>query len=180
VVCVTIQDLGSIGELVGAIATVATLAYLALQIRGGAIAVRATAAQSAHESFATWYRMLAADAGLSELMTNGLRDYSSLSETERARFVSASMAILLCTQDAFIKWREGTLAPDLWSGWEFVTMNLVKAPGGRVLWRERGYMFGAEFRNHVENDLIKRDPHPDAKPLGAFSLGGEPLRGGAV
>ena len=29
----SIQDLGSIGELIGAIATVATLAYLALQIR---------------------------------------------------------------------------------------------------------------------------------------------------
>ena len=30
----TIQDLGSIGELVGAVATVATLLYLAVQIRG--------------------------------------------------------------------------------------------------------------------------------------------------
>jgi hypothetical protein len=30
---VTIQDIGSIGELVAALATVATLAYLALQIR---------------------------------------------------------------------------------------------------------------------------------------------------
>jgi hypothetical protein len=177
---VTIQDLGSIGELIGAIATVATLAYLAIQIRGSTIAVRATAAQSAHESFATWYRMLASDAGLSELMTNGLRDYSSLSEIERARFVSSSMAILLCTQDAFIKWREGTLAPELWSGWEFVTMNLVKAPGGKILWRERAYMFGADFRNHIENDLMKRDPHPDAKPLGAFSIGNESDRGGAV
>jgi len=62
--------------------------------------------------------MLAGDAGLSELMAKGLRDYSVLSETERARFVSTSMAILLCTQDAFIKWRNGTLATDLWSGWE--------------------------------------------------------------
>ena len=176
----TIQDLGSIGELIGAIATVATLAYLAIQIRSSTIAVRSTAAQSVHESFATWYRMLAADAGLSELMTNGLRDYSSLSETERARFVSASMAILLCTQDAFIKWREGTLAPELWSGWELVTMNLVKAPGGKILWRERGYMFGADFRDHVENDIMRREPHPDAKPLGAFSIGSESLRGGAV
>lgn len=30
----SIAELGSIGELVGAIATVATLAYLAIQIRG--------------------------------------------------------------------------------------------------------------------------------------------------
>jgi hypothetical protein len=177
---VTLQDLGSIGELVGAIATVATLIYLAIQIRSNTLALRSTAAQSVHESFATWYRMLAGDAGLSELMAKGLRDYSVLSETERARFVSTSMAILLCTQDAFIKWREGTLAPDLWSGWELVVMNLVKAPGGEVFWQERSYLFGADFRDHIENDVMKRDPHPDAKPLGAFSIGSDPLGGGAV
>jgi hypothetical protein len=32
-------------------------------------------------------------------------------------------------------------------------------------------MFGDEFRRHIENDLMKRQPHPDAKPMGAFSLG---------
>ncbi len=176
----TIQDVGSIGELVGAIATVATLVYLAIQIRSNTLALRSTAAHSVHESFATWYRMLAGDAGLSELMAKGLRDYSVLSETERARFVSTSMAFLLCTQDAFIKWREGTLAPDLWSGWELVTMNLVKAPGGEVFWQERSYMFGAAFRDHIENVVMKRDPHPDAKPLGAFPIGSKPIGGDAV
>jgi hypothetical protein len=32
-------------------------------------------------------------------------------------------------------------------------------------------MFGDEFRRHIESDLMKRQPHPDAKPMGAFSLG---------
>jgi len=36
-------------------------------------------------------------------------------------------------------------------------------------------MFGDEFRRYIEDDLIKREPHPDAKPLGAFSLGKEIL-----
>ena len=33
---------------------------------------------------------------------------------------------------------------------------------------------GEDFRRHVENDLMKRTPHPDAKPMGAFSLGLRP------
>ena len=36
----TIQDLGSIGEFVAAIATVATLVYLAIQIRSNTAALR--------------------------------------------------------------------------------------------------------------------------------------------
>lgn len=168
----TIQDLGSIGEVVGAIATVVTLVYLAAQIRSNTSAVRATSAQSVHEAFATWYRMLAGDAQLAQLVTDGLRDYSSLTETNKARFVSTFMAFLSCSQDAFIKWREGSLAPDLWMGWELVMMNLLAAPGGKEFWGERGYLFGGDFRGHIDNDLIKRKPHICAKPMGAFSIGG--------
>lgn len=172
----TIQDLGSLGELVGAVATVATLVYLALQIRANTIASRSGAAQAVHESFSNWYNLLASDESLSAVVARGLRDYESLTEAERARFVSVAMSILLNTQDAFIKWREGSLIDELWISWEFVIMNLVKTPGGGVVWRDRKYLFGAHFRDHVENEIMAREPHPDAKPLGAFSLGGAPLR----
>ena len=166
----TIQDIGSIGELIGAIATVATLVYLARQIRANTNAVRSAAAQSVHENFATWYRMLASDSDLSQVITDGLRDYSALSEIERARLVSTFMAFLSCSQDAFLKWREGSLSPELWTGWELVIMNLVHSPGGRDFWSERGYLFGDAFRDHVENQIMKRKPHSRAKPLGAFSI----------
>lgn len=168
----TLQELGSIGELVAAIATVGSLVYLAIQIRANTGAVRSAAAQSVHEAFAAWYRLLAADASLSQLVANGLRDYSVLSETERARFIATFMAFLSYCQDAFIKWREGALSPELWSGWELVMMNLVNAPGGKEFWAERGYLFGDQFRHHVENDIMQRTPHPRAKPMGAFAIGG--------
>ena len=64
----TIQDLGSVGELVAAIATVVTLVYLAIQIRSNTIATRSAAAQSVHEAFTTWYRLLAADVSLGRLL----------------------------------------------------------------------------------------------------------------
>jgi len=168
----TIQDLGSLGELVGAVATVATLIYLAVQIRANTSAVKSAAAQSVHEAFATWYRMLAADADLSAISVNGLRDYAALSEGDKARFVCTFMAFLSCSQDAFIKWREGTLSRELWLGWEAVMMNLFLSPGGQDFWKERGYLFGGEFRAHVENDILKREPHASAKPFGtAVPLG---------
>jgi hypothetical protein len=127
-------------------------------------------AQAVHESFASWYHMLAGEAALSELMTKGPRDYSALSEAERARFVPTSMTLPLCAQDAFDERRAGSSSPDLRCGWELVMMNLVNAPGGRTFWQERSYLFGSEFRDHFENEVMKRDPHPSAKPPGAFSI----------
>src|SRR2546430_13265400 len=79
-----------------------------------------------------------------------------LSPTHRMRFSSGA--------------RDRSPRP-LWMGWELVIMNLVCAPGGKAFWKERGYMFGEEFRRYVESDLMKREPHPDAKPMGAFPIG---------
>jgi hypothetical protein len=58
-----------------------------------------------------------------ELWKIGLRDYSSLSEQERFRFVATFMSFLSYTQNAFLKWREGLLKPALWLGWEQVMIR---------------------------------------------------------
>jgi hypothetical protein len=133
---------------------VISLIYVAFQIRQNTAAIRSATAQSVHEHFAGWYNAFACDGSLSQIAINGLKDYGSLSETEKARFVALFMAFLSYGQNAFLKWRQGLLSPSLWNGWEQVLMNL----------------FGEEFRRHVD-DLMKRTPHPDAKPFGAFSIG---------
>ena len=167
----SLGDLANLGQVIGAIAVVVSLFYVAHQIRQNTNAVRSATAQTVHEHFAKWYHLVAADDELAQIVAKGLRDYGSLSEKERVRFVATFMAFLSYTQNAFLKWREGLLASPLWMGWELVIMNLVCAPGGKAFWKERGYMFGGEFRRYVESDLMKREPHPDAKPMGAFPIG---------
>jgi hypothetical protein len=167
----TLSDIVNLAQIIGAIAVVVSLFYVAFQIRQNTLAVRSATAQDVHENFASCYHLLAADSELSRITINGLRDYSSLTEIEKARFIATFMAFLSYSQNAYLKWCEGSLSPALWSGWELLMMNLVSAPGGRAFWEERGYLFGSEFRNHIEGDLMKREPHPNAKPMGAFSIG---------
>ena len=40
-------------------------------------------------------------------------------------------------------------------GWELVIINLVCGPGGKAFLKDRAYMFGDEFRQYIENDLMK-------------------------
>ena len=166
----TLNDLANLGQIIGALAVVISLIYVAYQIRQNTNAVRSATAQTVHEHFSNWYNLVAADAELARIAANGLRDYASLSEQERVRFVATFMSFISYSQNAFLKWREGLLKPALWLGWEQVMMNLFGAPGGKAFWKERGYLFGEEFRRYIENDLMKRTPHPDAKPMGAFSI----------
>jgi hypothetical protein len=171
----SLNDLANLGQIIGAVAVVISLFYVASQIRQNTNAVRSATAQTVHEHFANWYRLVAADGELARIVANGLRDYGSLSEQERVRFVAAFMSFLSYSQNAFLKWREGLLASPLWLGWELVIMNLVCAPGGKAFWKDRAYMFGDEFRRYIEDEVMKKQPHPDAKPMGAFSLGAELL-----
>src|SRR5260370_38464327 len=163
-----LNDLANRGEIIGTIGGVISLFYVAHQIRQNTHAVRSATAQAVHEHFASWYHLVAADDELSQIVANGLRDYGSLSEKERVRFIATFMAFLSYSQNAFLKWREGLLTSPLWLGWGFVIMNLVCAPGGKAFLKDRAYMFGDEFPRYIERDLMIREPHPDARPIGAF------------
>jgi hypothetical protein len=50
-------------------------------------------------------------------------------------------------------------------------MNLLCSPGGKEFWKERGYVFGNEYRDYVEKVIMTKKPHPEARPLGSFKLG---------
>jgi hypothetical protein len=67
---------------------VISLIYVAMQIRQNTNAVRSATAQAVHEHFSNWYNLVAADTDLSRIAADGLRDYASLSEQEKVRFVA--------------------------------------------------------------------------------------------
>jgi hypothetical protein len=112
----TLNDLANLGQIIGALAVVISLFYVAHQIRQNTNAVQSATAQAVHEHFSNWYNLVAADAELSRIAANGLRDYASLSGQERVRFVETFMSFLSYSQNAFLKWREGLLKPALWLG----------------------------------------------------------------
>ncbi len=166
----TAQLLGNFGEFVGAIAVVATLIYLTTQIRQNTTALQSAAAQAVHDNFAAWYSSAQGDPSLLSISTKGMRDFPSLSEAETPQFMAHFMAFCSHIQDAFYKWQEGSLSPELWRGWEFVTMNFLTTPGGRGFWDERDYLFADAFQTYVNDVIMKREPHPKAKPWGLSGI----------
>ena len=82
----SIQDLGSIGELIAAIAIVITLAYLAVQIRQSAKATRQAAFHSAVESGLALRLELIREPEIVALYLKGLSDHRSLSREDLLRF----------------------------------------------------------------------------------------------
>src|SRR5437762_11926871 len=100
-----LNDLANLGQIIGAVAVVISLFYVGHSIRQNTNAVRSGTAQTVHEHFAKWYHLVAADDELSQIVAKGLRDYGSLSETERVGFVGTFMAFRSSSPNAFLIWR---------------------------------------------------------------------------
>lgn len=82
----SIHDLGSIGELVATIATVATLIYLALQIRENTMALRVEARRSEMQGASAYTSAIVGSPEVARILNAGLVDPTSLRPEEVTRF----------------------------------------------------------------------------------------------
>lgn len=82
----TIQELGSLGELIAAIATVVTLIYLTTQIRQNNRALAEATSASINASYASINSRISSDREFAELFLRGRIDPQGLDPVELERF----------------------------------------------------------------------------------------------
>jgi hypothetical protein len=152
----TLQDLGSIGELVGAIATVATLAYLAVQIRQNTVQLRESA-RAAHltsldhtiQSFSQ-YREILTREGNADLYARGLESYVELSAAEKLRFRAIIEEYFFAYNAMFERMSRGAYDNPAWHAQATAAASLLKTQGGREWWNDRKRIFEDEFAAEIE------------------------------
>ncbi len=81
-----IQDLGALGELVAAAATVATLMYLAAQIRQNNRNLQEATSASINQGWASINSRLTSDEKFAEIFIRGREDLAALDAVELERF----------------------------------------------------------------------------------------------
>ena len=81
----TISELGSVGEVIGAAATVATLLYLALQIRANTKQTKLTNWGVLAERYMSVYAQ-SSNFELADVIVRGRNDFNSLNDAEKLAF----------------------------------------------------------------------------------------------
>ncbi len=127
----TIQELGSIGELLAAIATIATLAYLALQIRQSNRSHQLSAVTRISESTESWIDRVIEDPGMLDVYVRAMTDYDSLDRNERIRFQMLVMRFLRGVEGAWLQVEWGLVEDEYWEGFKGSLRLIVGSPGGR-------------------------------------------------
>jgi hypothetical protein len=147
---VTLQDLGSIGEFVAAIATLVTLVYLALQIRHSTQEARAASRNAVSQSFVDLMTHISHDLETTKLTRRGFIDPESLDDDDTLRFDCIGMALFQNFEAAFAQRQRQVLTDDDWEKWVVIIKQYMAQPGVQQFWSRTAAAFNPAFRRYVE------------------------------
>ena len=154
------EAISAVGEIVGAIAVIVTLIYLAMQIKDSARATRSEALTDATTAMQAFYLEVGSSPQVSEIFLDGLTNPESLSTKAQYQYVFLLHSGFLGFQRTFFLAKEGTLDTHLRDSIGTAIHAVNHLPGMQFYWRQRKAFFQPEFVEWVE-ELLARKPLTD-------------------
>ncbi len=160
----TIELLGNIGEFVAAVATLATLVYLARQIHQSNQIARWEAHRSSVATFNETAGRIFQDADTARIWRQGLLDPDSLDEVDRVRLHQGLSQTVLNFKDVLEAHDLGFYDEATYVAWEGYTCSLLNTPGGEQWWAETRGSFIDRVREALDAARTEVLPISDLSP----------------
>ena len=146
----SLDDLGNIGELVAAIGVIASLIYLAVQIRQNTRSVRAATHHSSARAATESQNVFAQSNDLARIFRTGSRESGELTEDERQRLDAMLLSIFMWYEDTFFQYQQSMIDREVWEGRQRSLLSQLKRPGIASWWTRRSNFFARSFVSYVD------------------------------
>jgi hypothetical protein len=156
----TLAELADFGELLGGVAVVASLVYLALQVRQNTRAVRGSTLHLNTDLWASLFLRLS-DPGVAQAYVAGMAGAGDIKPLHYTQFYLVCKTMFLALEDQFYQARQGTLDPEIYAAYERATSEQMLAfPGFRIWWQQTRATFSPAFVERVDA-MIAETPESD-------------------
>ena len=149
----SLQDLGSVGDLIAAVATVIALLYLAVQIRQGAQVVRSTQSQE----FVRWRTELlepvVGDRETTELWLQGGEHFDELDSVDQRRLIFFEWRAISGWNHYYHMHKKGLIDDHQWSELTFLIERIGRRQAMKAAWLEFRDGYDDGFRTFVDRYL---------------------------
>jgi hypothetical protein len=139
------EAISAIGQIVGAIAVVVSLIYLAREIRTNARSARVA---SLHD-INLWFGELVAHPHVRELYYRGIHDFESLKGPDIVGFANLMNQGFYIFQELYYQQLDGHLDRRIWGPSEAAMRDLNAYPGVQAWWRLRSRWFDKGFADYI-------------------------------
>ena len=146
----TIQELGSLGELVAAIATVLTLIYLAIQLRQNTKALRSQTFQQISAQMGQNAEIITTNPELPDIFVKALSGAEELTATERVRLQGMFVMSMRRVEAVYVHRQLGSIDDELADGFELSLLPLLTTSEGTEWWKTAKTTFHKSFVAHVQ------------------------------
>ena len=145
-----LQDLANLGEFVSSIAVIASLVYLAIQMRQNTEAIRGENYSRALDRISAMQAKISGDREFATLMSVGTTDPTQLSPLDRVRFTLLGYEMFGGFEFMFLQAKDGKLPTEVWRRWSETTEWWLSLPGIRTWWAVRPAPFSESFTVYVD------------------------------
>lgn len=141
---------GAIGEILGAIAVVVSLFYLASQIKTQNKESRLAAQHQVLTAFRE-ASLIMSDPELAEIFLRGNTEIESLTDIEKFRMIAVLNPVIRVLEEAYDQFIHGRLDEEKWEGMVRQYSSYLSAPCFQLVWKVRRDHYQEEFRFFVDN-----------------------------
>ena len=150
----TLDALGNVGEFIGALGVIASLFYLAVQVRRSMALARAQSQREISNLYAIHHVMILQPDQI-EINRRGYKDFSALSKDEQARFHHLHSPLLQQCELVSRMHRQGLVEDDSYQGWRSLMLSILSTPGGRQWWPVAKTLLGPDLVRDFDTALSK-------------------------
>jgi hypothetical protein len=144
------EAISAVSQLIGSLAVVISVLYLAVQLRSSTRVARVAAQDAAAAALRDVTKPFMENAELGRVWRVGLENLNSLSAEDQARFFHAAYQFMKALETIHYHYVYGLLDTQLWEGWRELLQNYVATPGIHYYLTERGPVFSRRFREFIE------------------------------
>jgi len=152
----SIMELGALGEFVGAFAVVATLVYLAVQIRHNAASTQSSTEVEASRQFSAWITRASLDDSIHRIWDN-VQTETPLSDEDARKWLWYMAELFHMSEGIFIQYQKGFVSGDVWSEFERTMLGFLQSAPTQQWFDGRNSPLSDTFRRHIEN-LMTEEP----------------------
>lgn len=146
----TLEDIGNVGELIGSLAIVISLLYVAIEVRRNSRLTRLATSQSNTENTVQLLSAIAHSEQSARTLRLGRQDPAELNPDEAVQFNMYMAAAVFAIQNAYVHHMENASAHETWDGWIGVATMFLETPGGRLWWGSGRKTLDRRFVSYAE------------------------------
>jgi len=143
------EAISAISQIIGSVAVVLSVLYLAIQVHQSTRIARLSAQDAAATALRDVTKPFAENADLARIWRLGLEDLQSLSPEDQARFFHSTYQFLKAFETIHFHHCYKLMDDEVWQGWCGLLQHYIDSPGIEYYWQRRSDLFSRRFQQFV-------------------------------